>query len=78
VGSYARGEIGLSLYDLERDPAERINVAVEHRDVVQRLLMCIERARRELGDAITDSQGDSVRPPGMVDEPWAKQVEGGY
>ena len=78
VGSYGRGEIGLSLYDLERDPAERMNVAADHPDVVQRLLMLIERARRELGDAITDSQGDGVRLPGMVDEPWAKQVEGGY
>jgi hypothetical protein len=41
-------------------------------------LALIEHARQELGDAITDAEGNGVRPPGMVDEPWAKQVEGGY
>ena len=78
VGRYARGEIGLSLYNLDQDPAETTNVANEFPDVVQRLLGLIELAREELGDAITESEGDGVRLPGMVDAPWAKQVEGGY
>ncbi len=77
-GAYARGEIGLSLYDLDRDPAETENVADEFPEVVQQLLGLIEQARQELGDAITGVDGDGVRPPGLVEAPWAKQLEGGY
>lgn len=78
VGRYARGEIGLALYDLESDLGERRNVAEEFPEVVERLVGLIEEARRELGDAITESEGVGVRPPGTVEEPWAQQVEGGY
>lgn len=59
-------EIGLSLYDLSKDPAETTNVADQHPDVVRRLVRLIEIGRRELGDSITKTVGTEVRPPGQV------------
>jgi len=57
----------LSLYDLETDPGETINVAAAHPDVVARLQAFVEQAREDLGDSITMRKGANVRPPGRVD-----------
>jgi arylsulfatase len=54
------------LYHLEKDPAETTNVAAAHPEVMARLLALAERARAELGDALTGRQGTEVRPPGRV------------
>jgi len=43
--------------------------------VVARLLERIEWARNDIGDALTESVGVNARPPGMVDEPWAVQLD---
>lgn len=59
-------QIGLSLFDLAKDPAERVNVAEAHPEVVQRLMRIIEIGRKELGDSITKTKGAEVRPPGRV------------
>lgn len=60
-------EIGLSLFDLAKDPGEATNVADQHPDVVRRLLRLIEIGREELGDALTNSKGSQTRPPGRVE-----------
>jgi hypothetical protein len=56
--------MSLSLYDLDNDPAETTDVAAEHPEVVERLLVLAEDARAELGDALTGRVGSSVRGPG--------------
>lgn len=60
-------EIGLSLYDLSKDPGETTNVADRYPEIVRRLLRLIEIGREELGDSITKTKGSEVRPPGRVE-----------
>jgi arylsulfatase A len=74
-GREVTGQIGLVLYDLEADSAETTDVSTKHPDVVARLLERIEWARNDIGDALTESVGVNARPPGMVDEPWAVQLD---
>jgi arylsulfatase A-like enzyme len=47
---YAQKRIGLSLFDLENDVGETMDVASEHPAVVRRLTELAEVARRDLGD----------------------------
>ena len=56
------------LYDLENDLSETRNVASEHPEIVQRLEALAEKARAELGDALTGRQGSGVRPAGKAGE----------
>lgn len=63
-GRSQRTEIGLSLFDMELDPGEATNVAEKHPREVRRLLSLGERARRDLGDALTSRKGKNVRPAG--------------
>lgn len=63
---YERLRVGLELYNLDRDPGETTDVAALHADVVQRLLLLVEEARGELGDALTKRKGAGVREPGRV------------
>jgi arylsulfatase A-like enzyme len=67
-GKALEGRIELSLFDLENDPGESRNVAAEHPDVVQRLMSFVERARADLGDALTRREGKNVRPAGRLHE----------
>jgi arylsulfatase/arylsulfatase A len=73
-GRYTQGEIGVALYDLEADPGERLDVAAEHPDVVERLRALVEWAREDIGDELTGRAGVNARPAGQVDEPWAEQL----
>ena len=57
-------QIGLSLYDLEKDIGEKNDVANENRDVVDRLMKFVERAREDLGDSLTKREGRNLRPAG--------------
>jgi arylsulfatase A-like enzyme len=77
VGRYAQGRIDIALYDLEADPGEQLDVALDHREVVERLMTLIEWARRDIGDALTDTAGANARPAGQVDAPWEVQVTEG-
>ena len=62
----SNAKIGLSLYDLEADVGETTNVADKHPEVVARLQALGEKAREELGDALTKRQGKGVREPGQL------------
>jgi arylsulfatase A len=73
-GRYAQGEIGVALYDLEADPGERLDVAAEHPDVVERLRALVEWAREDIGDELTGRVGVNARQAGRVEEPWAEQL----
>ncbi|QDU22178.1 Arylsulfatase [Urbifossiella limnaea] len=55
---------GQALYDLHADAGETRDVAAAHPDVVRELLAHAERARAELGDALTRRKGTGVRPCG--------------
>jgi arylsulfatase A len=47
-GKYATKEIGLELFDLEKDVGETTNVAAQHPEVVKRLQSLAEAAREDL------------------------------
>jgi predicted neuraminidase len=54
------------LYNLDADIGETKNVAAEHPEVVKKLLALAEKARDELGDALTRRTGRGVRAPGRL------------
>lgn len=56
------------LFNLEDDIGEATDVAASHPDVVARLQQLAERARHELGDAVTQQAGVNVRPIGRLNE----------
>ena len=61
-------ETGLGLYDLSRDIGETLNVAAQHPEVVERLLLFVEQARADMGDSLTGRPGQNVREPGRAEE----------
>jgi arylsulfatase A len=63
-GKYVRKELPLSLFDLDKDPAESTNLAGQHPEVVKKLMDYVERAREDLGDSLTGRVGKNVRPAG--------------
>jgi len=65
-GRYQTGNIELSLFDLESDIGEKTNVGTDHPDVVARLQILADRARKDLGDSTIKATGEGVRPPGTV------------
>jgi arylsulfatase A-like enzyme len=76
-GRYNYREFGPALFDLDSDPAETTDVAERHPDIVARLMALVEQGRQDLGDALTETEGVNVRPPGRVEQPWSAQLEGG-
>ena len=54
------------LYDLEGDVGETTNVAKAHPEIVKQLLDQAEKAREDLGDALTKRKGSGLRAPGRV------------
>ena len=65
-GKYVRRELELSLFDLDADAGETTNVLGQHPDVVKQLMEDVERAREDLGDALTKRVGKNVRPAGKM------------
>lgn len=63
-GSYVQDSIGLSLFNLEADIGETTNLSVQHPEVVARLEALLEKARADLGDALTGHAGAGVRAAG--------------
>ena len=63
-GPYAFPTIPDALYDLEADIGETTDVSANHPDVLRRLDVLAEEARRALGDRLEGRVGAEVRPPG--------------
>ena len=64
---YSVASIGLELFDLKSDPGESTNVADQYPDEVARLQQWAERARVELGDRLTNREGNAVRPAARLE-----------
>lgn len=60
------GRIGLSLFDLERDPGETRDVKAEHPDVVERIEALAEAVRADLGDSAARRPAARAREPGRL------------
>ena len=58
--------VGLELYDLDADISETNNLADDHPEVVERLQKLLQAAREDIGDGLTKTAGENVRPPGKV------------
>lgn len=56
----------MALFNLRRDPGERYNVIEQNPDMVEDLLELVEQARQDLGDDLTDREGDNRRKPGKL------------
>lgn len=56
------------LYDLRRDPGERLNVFADYPDVVERLMKEANYWREELGDDLTNHKGVGRRDPGHIEK----------
>jgi arylsulfatase A-like enzyme len=65
-GTYVTRTLELSLFDLDKDPGETTSVAGRHPEVVRKLLEYAERARDDLGDALTKRTGKNLRPAGSM------------
>jgi len=57
------------LYDLSFDISETTDVAQQHADIVRLLELDAEKARQELGDALTRRTGKNTREPGRAVQP---------
>jgi arylsulfatase A-like enzyme len=66
---YRTARAGLELYDLETDVGEAHDVSARNPDVVSRLLMLVEKARADMGDALTKRVGVGTREPGRIRAP---------
>ena len=73
-GKYGRDTTELELYDLKNDISETTNVINHHPEIVNILKALGEKARSELGDRLTESQGSEVRPPGRLTPARTLQV----
>ncbi len=63
---YVVADLPESLFDLRTDIGEVRDVAAEAPEVVRRLREAAERAREDLGDALTNRKGTGVRPAGKI------------
>jgi arylsulfatase len=59
-------KVDLELYDLENDIGERDNVAVQYPEIVDSLNVIANKMREKLGDKLTNTKGNSIRPPGEI------------
>ncbi|MGM9802917.1 MAG: sulfatase [Muribaculaceae bacterium] len=55
------------LYDLRRDPGERLNVIDLYPQVAERLKALADECRSDLGDDLTGIEGTGRREPGRID-----------
>ena len=57
-----------ALYRLASDIGESRDVSASHPDLVAKLMAFAEKARRDLGDSLTERVGSGVREPGRLSE----------
>ncbi len=63
---YDKKEIGLALFDLEKDPGETTDVKEQHPGVVREIEALADRMREDLGDSARGLKGKGVRPAGQL------------
>lgn len=63
---YEMLKTGLALFDLQRDVAEKHNVAARYPEVIDQLQLILERARADLGDDLAGVKGSGRREPGRA------------
>ena len=56
----------IELYDLQADPAEKVNVAEENPDIIKKINSLSADMRFRLGDALTQIEGTENRLPAQV------------
>lgn len=65
---YENFDMGLELYDLEQDIQETQNVIEQQPEVVKNLMVLAQRARADLGDALTEVEGAGNRKVGLIED----------
>ena len=65
---YDTARIGESLFDLEKDPGESVDVKGGNPEVLARLRGLAAEMRKDLGDSATKETGSGVREPGRIKE----------
>ena len=61
------------LYDLRRDPGERVNIISQHPDIYKRLREAADMYRKDLGDDLTGIEGTGRRDIGKQIKPQNKK-----
>ncbi|WP_317163449.1 sulfatase family protein [Sediminibacterium soli] len=61
-GKYAQVDVPLALYDLSTDPGEDRDVKDRHAELVKSMTEIADKYRRALGDGLTQTTGNEVRP----------------
>jgi arylsulfatase A-like enzyme len=62
---YRIEQLELSLFNLDLDPGETRNLAVQNPQIVQRLSSAAELIRADLGDSLQQTKGSGLRDPGL-------------
>ncbi len=65
-GKYGKKTCGLELYNIKNDISETKDLASEYPEIVKQISLIAEKAREDLGDALTDVTGNGVRKPGRL------------
>lgn len=58
-----------SLYNLNDDPGERADQSRRHPEVAAELEALMAKCRADIGDFLTGTKGQNVRPAGKIDDP---------
>ena len=66
-GAYTQDSIGLALFDLGTDIGETTNLADQYPEVVNRLMVLMDSARTDLGDALTQTSGRGTRKAAVTE-----------
>ena len=65
-GKYNSIQTGLELYNLRRDPGEEYDVIDLYPEIVKEIQELVEKARRDLGDNLTERKGNNIRSVGTL------------
>ncbi len=68
AGPTGTGTTGLALYNLRRDPGENYDVKDLYPEVVEDIMLLVKDAREDLGDELTESVGENIRPCGIIED----------